>query len=394
MKMKNSLDQLLGSQSRKRVEDHTRGLDSDIDVPTAQSSSTLIRSGARSRNSSKENVADSKIGLKAASTGFMNSDFCEKLFSPQMGLFAKLKADIDEIAMAKKTQSQTEDRTARLLAETKKQLSFDNFPAPKLEKGFDLIYNMFSGFGKQSGMFNSPFSLEALTKVSNNYQQAFYPKIENLRGLEQQLGLAQTSENRFGSKKSASQHAAMAQSSNIKVERRGSIQEVSSLNSLDEEIDTNIKPASCSNSLSISSINQLDFSPNKIRCDLTLTTKRSEEYKPCVSLSFQDFSNAPLEQKLEIHHTKNSKCKSLHSESSEPKGASKSTLGTYTLDERISKILKYKKKIVKWRLAHPPNRNFSGRSAVAGSKPRIKGKFVKKDEYQKYVEVQKTSSAN
>ena len=176
----------------------------------------------------------------------MNSDFCEKLFSPQMGLFAKLKADIDEITMSKKTQNQTEDRTARLLAETKKQLNFENFPTPKLEKGFDLIYNMFSGFGKQSGMFNSPFSLEALTKVSKNYQQAFYPKTENLRNLEQQLGFAQTSENRFGSKKSASQHAALAQSSNINVTRRESFQEASSLNSLDEEIDTNTKTANCS----------------------------------------------------------------------------------------------------------------------------------------------------
>lgn len=71
------------------------------------------------------------------------------------------------------------------------------------------------------------------------------------------------------------------------------------------------------------------------------------------------------------------------------RGTSKSVPGIYSLEERAMRILRYKKKIIKWRIAHPPNRNFSGRSTVAGSKPRIKGKFVKKEEYQKFVELQK-----
>lgn len=61
--------------------------------------------------------------------------------------------------------------------------------------------------------------------------------------------------------------------------------------------------------------------------------------------------------------------------------------GIYTREERMEKILRYKKKIMKWRLAHPPNRNFLGRSFVAGSKPRIKGKFVSKEEFHKHVEM-------
>ena len=60
--------------------------------------------------------------------------------------------------------------------------------------------------------------------------------------------------------------------------------------------------------------------------------------------------------------------------------------GTYTREERTNKILKYKNKIRKWRNEHPVNRNFKGRSAVAGKKPRIKGKFVTTEEYVKYVE--------
>lgn len=49
---------------------------------------------------------------------------------------------------------------------------------------------------------------------------------------------------------------------------------------------------------------------------------------------------------------------------------------------------------MKWRINHPLNRNFSGRSQVAGSKPRIKGKFVTKEEYQKYMEKHKPNNDN
>ena len=60
--------------------------------------------------------------------------------------------------------------------------------------------------------------------------------------------------------------------------------------------------------------------------------------------------------------------------------------GIYSKEERLEKILQYKKKIMKWRMAHPLNRNFLGRSFVAGSKPRIRGKFVSREEYMKHME--------
>jgi len=59
--------------------------------------------------------------------------------------------------------------------------------------------------------------------------------------------------------------------------------------------------------------------------------------------------------------------------------------GIYSRDDRLTRILKYKKKITKWRTAHPLNRNFKGRSTVAGKKPRIKGKFVSLEEYSSYL---------
>ena len=59
--------------------------------------------------------------------------------------------------------------------------------------------------------------------------------------------------------------------------------------------------------------------------------------------------------------------------------------GTYDREERTTKILKYKNKIRKWRIAHPVNRKFKGRSAVAVKKLRVKGKFVTTEEYEEYI---------
>lgn len=56
----------------------------------------------------------------------------------------------------------------------------------------------------------------------------------------------------------------------------------------------------------------------------------------------------------------------------------------YMKETRIQKVQRYRNKRLKWRDTHTINRNFTGRSAVAGSKPRIKGRFVKQDEYEKY----------
>lgn len=67
--------------------------------------------------------------------------------------------------------------------------------------------------------------------------------------------------------------------------------------------------------------------------------------------------------------------------------------GTLNREERTGKILKYKNKIRKYRNEHPVNRNFKGRSVVAGKKPRIKGKFVTIEEYVEYIKTTNTNEA-
>ena len=55
----------------------------------------------------------------------------------------------------------------------------------------------------------------------------------------------------------------------------------------------------------------------------------------------------------------------------------KSQVGVYVPETRRLKILKYKEKIKKYRQKVHVSRNFSGRSVVAKTKPRVNGKFVK-----------------
>jgi len=59
--------------------------------------------------------------------------------------------------------------------------------------------------------------------------------------------------------------------------------------------------------------------------------------------------------------------------------------GVYSREERVNKIIGYKKKIRKYRAMHPSNRAFKGRSLIAFKKPRIRGKFVSIGEYLKQV---------
>ena len=54
-------------------------------------------------------------------------------------------------------------------------------------------------------------------------------------------------------------------------------------------------------------------------------------------------------------------------------------------ETRAEKVKRYRNKRLKWKDLHSVNRNFSGRSMVATSKPRIKGRFVKQEEYEKYL---------
>eukprot|EP00742_Colponemidia_sp_Colp-10_P004875 GILJ01005208.1.p1 GENE.GILJ01005208.1~~GILJ01005208.1.p1 ORF type:complete len:534 (+),score=82.44 GILJ01005208.1:121-1722(+) len=63
-----------------------------------------------------------------------------------------------------------------------------------------------------------------------------------------------------------------------------------------------------------------------------------------------------------------------------------SMVGAYTTEERKARIARYQEKRRKWRSEHPINRQFRGRKAVAESKPRIKGRFVKKTEFQAYLD--------
>jgi len=375
LKMQNSLDQLLGEHSRKIMGDHLQ--DSDIEVATPPSTSTLLRSSAGPRTSTKDK---SSIGFKSSSESLTNSNFGQNIFTPELGIFVRLRNALDELAQQKKCQSQGEHCVARIFADQKKDLN----STIKLDKDVGFLQSIINSLTQQSSNYLPPFALETLKDESNKQQQVFYTKLEQLHSLDQQLAFkGQASD----SKKTAShQKSASFKVDNNKMDiqtKRETFQDVSSLNSLDEEIEMNTKPTARLNHLSISSASQLE--------DLSLRTVNSDTSTPTKfhQLSF-DCSNSTLQQRLEFHHAKNRHNKSSNDEALEGRGSS--SLGAYPLDERIRKILHYKKKIIKWRAAHPPNRNFSGRSAVAGSKPRIKGKFVKKDEYQKYMEVQKKTA--
>jgi hypothetical protein len=353
LKMKSSLDQLLGESSQSRIEDHLK----DIDNFTPQSTSTSARYNTGSFNSSKDKNTGAFLGMKGTN---MDSD----LFGPQAGLFAQLRKTLDEIALMKKSQRHPENRTTSLFGDQ----------TPGL--GFDFTKNLLSELNKQSTAYNPLFLLEAL---GCKEQPSFYGKAQRLQSLEQQL---QTSEN-----SPVTKTGYQVLNSKMDIEkRRNSFHDISSLNSLEEEVDSNTKPATQLNHLSISSAHHFD--------GLNLKTVRSEtntsEDRFGASQSIQDISKATLQQRLEYHYARNGKYKADNDNSSEKR----ILLGIYPYEERIQKILTYKKKIIKWRAAHPPNRNFSGRSAVAGSKPRIKGKFVKKDEYQKYLDIAKKDSTN
>jgi hypothetical protein len=52
-------------------------------------------------------------------------------------------------------------------------------------------------------------------------------------------------------------------------------------------------------------------------------------------------------------------------------------IGAYSLAMRSVKILKYKSKLQKRRIACPISKKFNGRSKVASTKVRVNGKFVK-----------------
>lgn len=365
LKMKNSLGQLLGVSSRTRIEDHMK----DIDNSTPQSTSTSGRYGA---GSLKDKNTGAFLGIKGAA---MDSDF----FGPQTGLFAQLKKTLDEIAMMKSSQRHPENQTTSMFGDQKLGLNFD----------FDFTKNLLAELNKKPSSYNPLFPLEAL---SGKEHQAFNSKVQHLQTLEQQLATSQTSENSPVTKTGYQIVPAKAtrkyDDNKMDIQKRkDSYHDISSLNSLEEEVDSNAKPTTQLNHLSISSAHHFD--------GLNLKTVKSEANtssdEKCGSfLLTQDLSKATLQQRLEYHYARNGKSKSENEEGAE----GRMLLGIYPLDERIQKILHYKKKIIKWRAAHPPNRNFSGRSAVAGSKPRIKGKFVKKDEYQKYLEVQKKPAAN
>lgn len=332
LKMQNSLDQLLGAHSRTKIEDcHP---DSDMDIVNPSSTSTLIRCNAGPRSASM----DKSTGFKGSSDNMTISDFGQKFFGQQAGLFSSLRNVLDQRLKNQNT-------------------------AGRFDKDAVFLQGIIAGLTQQTSNYLPPFALETLKDDSNK----IYTALEQIRSLNQKA--PQT--------------------------RRESFQEISSVNSIDEEIEMNTKPATQLNHLSISSANQLeDLSLKTINSDASSPAK-SQGSRSCIAVSSPDFSNTTLQQRIEMHHIKNRNCKSSADEGLEGRGGStKSTLGTYSLDERICKIIQYKKKIIKWRAAHPPNRNFSGRSAVAGSKPRIKGKFVKPEEYQKYMDSQKKTPAN
>jgi len=155
LKMKSSLDQLLGESSRSRIEDHMK----DIDNFTPQSTSTSVRYNTGSFNTSKDKNTSAYLGMKGMN---MDSD----LFGPQAGLFAQLRKTLDEIALMKKSQRNPENRTTSLFGDQKQGLNFD----------FDFTKGLLSELNKQPSVYNPLFLLEAL-------------------GCKEQLTTSQTSEN-------------------------------------------------------------------------------------------------------------------------------------------------------------------------------------------------------
>jgi hypothetical protein len=393
-KTKNSLDQLLGVHSRKTIEDYIQ--DSDDNIVTTQSTSTLIRRNIGPHfYPSKENNVSSYFGFEVNQGKVVNTDLSNILLSYQMELLAKFKNPLNEIALNKKPQFQSENRIASLLADEKLGKRFQN-PQIQLDQTLDLIHTIFSGLIKQPTKNN--LSLEPAKDESTKQKEIFYAKLQQLHNLEQQLAISQRSENQQDNRKCAS-HQKLTQNNHTKCDKnkmdilnRGdNNKEISSLNSLDEEIEMSTKPEIQSSSLSHGLSSQLeDLNLNTVKSETSVSNKPPNQY--LTSQSLQDFSHISIQQRLELHHAKNNKYINQRDGDSEERGTGKSIPGTYTLNERIRRILHYKKKIVKWRISHPPCRNFSGRSAVAGSKPRIKGKFVKREEYQNYIEIQKKNS--
>jgi len=365
LKMKNSLGQLLGESSRSRIDDHLK----DIDISAPQSTSSSVRYNGGSFRPAKEKQAGAFLGMRG---DMMDSE----VFGPQTGLFAQLKKTLDDIALLKKSQMTPENRTTGLFGDQKINLNFN----------FDFTKNLLSELNKQSSIYNLVFPLEV---AGSKQHQAFNAKLKHLQNLEQQLATSHTSENSPINKTAAG----FLKLNNNKMDiqkRKDSYHDISSLNSLEEEIDTHVKPATQLNHLSISSANQFDgLNLKTVKSEANGIITPEKEERSGVAQAVQDFSKATLQQRLEHHYAKNMKFKAEKEEGLHRRDA---LLGTYLLDERIRKILHYKKKIIKWRAAHPPNRSFTGRSAVAGSKPRIKGKFVKKDEYQKHLEIQKKTN--
>jgi len=309
LKMKSSLDQLLGESSQSRIEDHLK----DIDNFTPQSTSTSVRYNTGSFNSSKDKNTGAFHGMKGAN---MDSD----LFGPQAGLFAQLRKTLDEIALMKKSQRHPESRATSLFGDQKPGLSFD------------FTKNLLSELNKQSTAYNPLFLLEAL---GCKEQPNFNAKVQHFQNLEQQL---QTSENSPVTKAGYQvMPARKFENSKMDIEkRRNSFHDISSLNSLEEEVDSNTKPATQLNHLSISSAHHFD--------GLNLKTIKSEantsEDRFGASQSIQDISKASLQQRLEYHYAKNGKCKADDDKGSEER----ILLGIYPLNERIQKILAYKKR--------------------------------------------------
>lgn len=146
-----------------------------------------------------------------------------------------------------------------------------------------------------------------------------------------------------------------------------------SMTSLDEEIkDEGVKPSMSINS-QYETLGTLD------RDDALSLNSYASITKGIKSFSLPDIGG---EFKIKIEERGENR-PIRYGESSVP--------GIYSKEVRALKILKYKKKIIKWRVSHPVNRAFSGRSVVAGAKPRIRGKFVSHEEYAKYMEKAKSS---
>ena len=252
-----------------------------MDITTPPTTSTFVRCNAGLHNASKDKASSNNLGFKSSGENSTNSDFGQ----PQLGLFAKLRAALDELA--RKPQVQPENRVAHIFADQKKELNYQT-PTITNDKDVGFLQAIITSLTQQPNNYLPPFALETLKDESNKQQQVFYSKLEQLRSLDQLARMAQPSV----VSKTAASASLNFDNNKMDIQTKRESMELSSLNSLDEENEMHTKPPTQLNHLSISSTSHLE--------DVSLKTVKSETSSPTKlpgTQSIPDFSNSTLQQR-------------------------------------------------------------------------------------------------